>query len=70
MSDEKEEKLTLEVMHKMMNEAMQEKSIASVMLSENGSIIVQYGDKIKVYQNDTSAKPASELFKIVSDFIN
>ena len=49
---------------------MGEKVIASVTLSDAGNLIVQYGDKVMVYKTATSAKPASELLKIVADFIN
>ncbi|EIZ1409332.1 hypothetical protein MOV01_001572 [Vibrio vulnificus] len=47
-----------------------EKVIASVTLTDAGNLIVQYGDKAVVYKTATSAKPASELLKIVADFIN
>ncbi len=49
---------------------MGEKVVASIALSDAGSLIVQYGDKIVVYKTATSARPASELLKIVADFIN
>lgn len=41
-------------MQRMMNETMSEKSVASLMLSKNGTLAVQYGDKDKVniYQSD------------------
>ncbi|MBE3654322.1 hypothetical protein BOO93_16875 [Vibrio navarrensis] len=47
-----------------------EKVIASVTLSDAGNLIVQYSDKVVVYKTPTSARPASELLKIVADFIN
>ena len=49
---------------------MSEKIMASVILSDAGNLIVQYGDKVVVYKTATSAKPASELLKIVAEFIN
>ncbi|HIF5761785.1 TPA: hypothetical protein ACX3MI_005541, partial [Raoultella ornithinolytica] len=49
---------------------MSEKIMASVILSDAGNLIVQYGDKVVVYKTATSAKPASELLKIVADLIN
>lgn len=47
-----------------------EKVIASVTLSDAGNLIVQYGDKVVVYKNATSARPASELLKIVAALID
>ncbi|MEH0804378.1 MULTISPECIES: hypothetical protein [Vibrio harveyi group] len=58
-----------DVLHIIQDE-MGEKIIASVTLSDAGNLIVQYGDKVVVYKNATSARPASELLKIVADFIN
>ncbi len=49
---------------------MGEKVVASIALSDAGNLIVQYGDKVVVYKTATSARPASELLKIVADFIN
>ncbi len=60
---------TEDILHMIQNE-MGEKVIASVTLSDAGNLIVQYGDKVMVYKNATSARPASELLKIVADFIN
>ncbi|KPM90514.1 hypothetical protein HJ131_05120 [Vibrio parahaemolyticus] len=58
-----------DILHIIQDE-MGEKVIASVTLSDGGNLIVQYGDKVVVYKNATSAGPASELLKIVADFIN
>lgn len=58
-----------DILHIIQDE-MGEKVIASVTLSDAGNLIVQYGDKVVVYKNATSARPASELLKIVADFIN
>ncbi|EOB3582174.1 hypothetical protein ACHELK_001736 [Vibrio vulnificus] len=58
-----------DILHIIQNE-IGEKVIASVTLSDTGNLIVQYGDKVVVYKTATSAKPASELLKIVADFIN
>lgn len=62
--------MTLESILHIINQEMGEKVVASVTLSDTGNLIVQYGDKIIVYKNATSARPASELLKIVADFIN
>ncbi|EPN5213267.1 hypothetical protein ACT0HS_004492 [Vibrio parahaemolyticus] len=58
-----------DILHIIQDE-MEEKVVASVTLSDAGNLIVQYGDKVVVYKNATSARPASELLKIVADFIN
>ncbi|EKO3478441.1 hypothetical protein B9J90_08935 [Vibrio sp. V09_P4A23P171] len=58
-----------DILHIIQDE-MGEKAIASVTLTDAGNLIVQYGDKVVVYKTPTSAKPASELLKIVADFIN
>lgn len=58
-----------DILHIIQDE-MGEKVIASVTLSDTGNLIVQYGDKVVVYKNATSARPASELLQIVADFIN
>ncbi|EPP2798489.1 hypothetical protein ACUNRZ_003311 [Vibrio cholerae] len=58
-----------DILHIIQDE-MGEKAIASVTLTDAGNLIVQYGDKVVVYKTPTSAKPASELLKIVDDFIN
>ncbi|EGR4674661.1 hypothetical protein C4G56_RS13460 [Vibrio parahaemolyticus] len=58
-----------DILHIIQDE-MGEKVIASVTLSDAGNLIVQYGDKVVVYKTATFAKPASELLKIVADFIN
>ncbi|EGR0204113.1 hypothetical protein ACFGCG_003940 [Vibrio parahaemolyticus] len=58
-----------DILHIIQDE-MGEKVIASVTLSDSGNLIVQYGDKVVVYKTATSAKPASELLKIVAEFIN
>ncbi|MDW2276328.1 MULTISPECIES: hypothetical protein [unclassified Vibrio] len=58
-----------DILHIIQDE-MGEKVIASVTLSDAGNLIIQYGDKVMVYKTATSAKPASELLKIVADFIN
>lgn len=49
---------------------MGEKVVASIALSDAGNLVIQYGDKVMVYKNVTSARPASELLKIVADLIN
>ena len=58
-----------DILHIIQDE-MGEKIIASVTLSDAGNLTVQYGDKVVVYKTATSAKPASELLKIVADLIN
>ncbi|MDX8424695.1 hypothetical protein GTJ61_20790 [Vibrio parahaemolyticus] len=58
-----------DILHIIQDE-MGEKVIASVTLSDAGNLIVQYGDKVMVYKNATSARPASELLKIVAEFID
>ncbi|CAH1574391.1 conserved hypothetical protein [Vibrio owensii] len=58
-----------DILHIIQGE-MGEKVIASVTLSDAGNLIVQYGDKVVVYKNATSARPASELLKIVAEFID
>ncbi|EGR2722789.1 hypothetical protein DUG83_15040 [Vibrio parahaemolyticus] len=58
-----------DILHIIQDE-MGEKVIASVTLSDAGNLIVQYGDKVVVYKNATSARPASELLKIVAEFID
>lgn len=58
-----------DILHIIQDE-MGEKVIASVTLSDVGNLIVQYGDKVVVYKNATSARPASELLKIVAEFID
>ncbi|ELA7285356.1 hypothetical protein [Vibrio parahaemolyticus] len=55
-------KLTLEIMPK----ALQQKCVASVLLGENGTLLMQYGDHVKVYENDTSAFNAAKLLRLVS----
>lgn len=62
--------MTLESILHIINQEMGEKVVASVTLSDTGNLIVQYGDKIIVYKNATSARPASELLKIVADWID
>ncbi|EGR1221275.1 hypothetical protein ACMVC6_002786 [Vibrio parahaemolyticus] len=58
-----------DILH-MIQDEMGEKVIASVTLSDAGNLIVQYGDKVVVYKTAISARPASELLKIVADLIN
>lgn len=58
-----------DILHIIQDE-MGEKVIASVTLSDAGNLIVQYGDKVVVYKNATSARPASELLKIVAALID
>lgn len=58
-----------DILH-IIRDEMGEKVIASVTLSDAGNLIVQYGDKVVVYKTAASARPASELLKIVADFIN
>ncbi|MDT3845853.1 MAG: hypothetical protein RPT12_02725 [Vibrio anguillarum] len=62
--------MTPEDILNIIQDEMGEKVIASVTLSDAGNLIVQYGDKVVVYKTATSARPASELLKIVADFIN
>ncbi|EGR1834007.1 hypothetical protein FXE80_19140 [Vibrio cholerae] len=62
--------MTSEDILQIIQDEMGEKVIASVTLSDTGNLIVQFGDKVVVYKTATSAKPASELLKIVADFIN
>ncbi|GAB7220832.1 hypothetical protein VoSk93_00430 [Vibrio owensii] len=46
----------------MINEIMSEKSVASLMLSKNGTLAVQYGDKVNIYQSDMLIRlPISRL---------
>ncbi|MCY9875368.1 hypothetical protein OTK59_02205 [Vibrio natriegens] len=54
----------------ILHDEMGERAIASVALSYEGNLIVQYGDKVVVYKTATSARPASEFLKIVADFID
>ncbi|EHR6175856.1 hypothetical protein KUK79_000440 [Vibrio parahaemolyticus] len=60
---------TEDILHTI-HEEVGGKIIASVTLTDSGNLIVQYGDKVVVYKNATSAMPASELLKKVADFIN
>lgn len=62
--------MTPEEVLQIIDEYMGEKVVASVTLSDTGNLVVQYDDKIVVYKSATSASPASELLKIVADFIN
>ncbi|EGQ8007514.1 hypothetical protein OL330_000865 [Vibrio parahaemolyticus] len=62
--------MIFEDIQRIIHEDMGEKVVASLVLSDEGNLIVQYGDKIIVYKNAVSARPASELLKIVADFIN
>ncbi|EGR0196970.1 hypothetical protein P3384_05580 [Vibrio parahaemolyticus] len=62
--------MTTEYIQQTIQEEVGGKIVASVTLSDSGNLIVQYGDKVMVYKNATSARPASELLKIVADFIN
>lgn len=66
----KDDEMTLEEVQHMVRDVIGEKALASVMLSEAGNVIVQYGKKTMVYKNITAAKPASELLRVVSNFIN
>ncbi|EPH6375300.1 hypothetical protein ACS0KR_002822 [Vibrio alginolyticus] len=58
-----------DILH-MIQDEMGEKVIASIILSDAGNLIVKYGDKVVVYKAAISARPASELLKIVADCIN
>lgn len=69
-NNKKDGEMTVEEVQRMVSEVLGEKTLASVMLTEAGNVIVQYSDKSMVYKNAISAKPASELLKIVADFIN
>lgn len=62
--------MTSENILNIIQDEMGEKVVASIALSDAGNLIVQYGDKVVVYKTATSARPASELLKIVADFIN
>ncbi|WP_217627853.1 hypothetical protein [Vibrio parahaemolyticus] len=55
-------KLTLDIMQ----QTLQKKCVASVLLGENGTLLMQYGDHVKVYENDTSAFNAAKLLRLVS----
>lgn len=62
--------MTSEDMLHIIQDEMGEKIMASVILSDAGNLIVQYGDKVVVYKTPTSARHASELLKIVAELIN
>lgn len=62
--------MTLEDILHMIQDEMGEKIVASIALSDAGNLVIQYGDKVMVYKNVTSARPASALLKIIADFIN
>ncbi|HCE1775825.1 TPA: hypothetical protein NGS17_002413 [Vibrio parahaemolyticus] len=62
--------MIFEDIQRIIHEDLGEKVVASLVLSDEGNLIIQYGDKIIVYKNAVSARPASELLKIVADFIN
>ena len=55
-------KLTLDIMQ----QTLQQKCVASVLLGENGPLLMQYGDHVKVYENDISAFNAAKLLRLVS----
>lgn len=62
--------MIFEDIQRIIHEDLGEKVVASLVLSDEGNLIIQYGDKIIIYKNAVSARPASELLKIVADFIN
>ncbi|HCE2311472.1 TPA: hypothetical protein NGT30_003819 [Vibrio parahaemolyticus] len=49
-----------------MQQTLQQKCVASMLLGENGPLLMQYGDHVKVYENDTSAFNAAKLLRLVS----
>lgn len=50
-----------------MQGVLQERAIASVVMGENGNLVVQYCDRITVYKADNSAALAAKLLKIIAE---
>ncbi|EHK2884640.1 hypothetical protein MIR95_02850 [Vibrio parahaemolyticus] len=50
-----------------MQTILQEKALASVIMGENGNVVVQYCDSITVYKQDNSADLAAKLLKLVAE---
>lgn len=50
-----------------MQNALNEKAVASVVLGENGTLVVQYGEKLKLYPHENSAKLASRLLEVIAE---
>ncbi len=50
-----------------MQEILKEKSVASVVLGENGTLVVQFGDKLTLYKREISAGLASKLLALIAE---
>ncbi|EMA2437271.1 hypothetical protein U2G67_002666 [Vibrio parahaemolyticus] len=52
---------------KFMQEILTEKSIASVIMGESGTVVVQYVDKITVFSRENSASLAAKLLSLIAE---
>ena len=52
---------------KFMQEILTEKSIASVIMGESGTVVVQYVDKITVFNRENSASLAAKLLSLIAE---
>ncbi|HAS6736605.1 TPA: hypothetical protein GRI67_00025 [Vibrio parahaemolyticus] len=52
---------------KFMQEVLNEKSFASIVMSEHGTLVVQYCDSITVYSRENSAGLAAKLLSIIAE---
>ena len=49
-------------------DALAEKTVAAVVMGENGNVVVQYGDKVTVVQSDDAARLSARLLEVIADF--
>ncbi|ENY6473041.1 hypothetical protein ACFD7Q_003976 [Vibrio parahaemolyticus] len=67
MSDNQQPEVPEEGSVQFMQEILREKAVASIIMGEGGSVVVQYCDSITVYSRDNSAGLAAKLLSIISE---
>lgn len=50
-----------------MQEILKERAVASVIMGESGTVVIQYGDKMTMYSREVSASLAAKLLSLVAE---
>ncbi len=66
-NDNPEQDEPIEGSVKAMQEILKERAVASVVMSESGAVIVQFGDKITMFGSENSASLAANLLSLIAE---